>query len=112
MMRYMTVYDGIFKLGVTLPKTNSLPLKPVVFNRDLLFQGAPIFRGELLVSGREASGGEDELSILDPGSTRVASFVNLLNKNKIINGNGNQQPSFTITIYNLYIGGSKPSLDS
>ena len=36
----------------TLPKTNSSPLKTVVSNRNILFQGAPIFRGELLVSGR------------------------------------------------------------
>ena len=35
----------------TLPKTNSSPLKMLVSNRNLLFQGS-IFRGELLVSGR------------------------------------------------------------
>ena len=37
--------------SLTLPETNSSPLKMVVSNRNLLFQGAPIFRGELLVSG-------------------------------------------------------------
>ena len=36
---------------ITLPETNSSPLKMVVSNRNLLFQGS-IFRGELLVSGR------------------------------------------------------------
>ena len=35
----------------TLPKTNSSPLKMVVSNRNLLFQGS-IFMGEMLVSGR------------------------------------------------------------
>ena len=35
----------------TLPETNISPIKMVVFNRNLLFQGS-IFRGELLVSGR------------------------------------------------------------
>ena len=39
----------------TLPKTNSSPLKMVVSNRNLLFQGAPIFKGEMLVSGRVSS---------------------------------------------------------
>ena len=37
---------------VHLPKTNSLPLKMMVSNRNILFHGAPIFRGKLLVSGR------------------------------------------------------------
>ena len=34
----------------TLPETNSSPLKMMVSNRNLLFQGS-ILRGELLVSG-------------------------------------------------------------
>ncbi len=37
--------------AVTLPKTNSSPLKMVDSNRNFLFQGS-IFRGQLLVSGR------------------------------------------------------------
>ena len=41
---------------VALPKTNSSPLKMVVSNRNFLFQGAPIFRCELLVSGRVVDG--------------------------------------------------------
>ena len=39
-------------LANTLPKTNSSPLRMVVSNSNLLFQGAPIFRREMLVSGR------------------------------------------------------------
>ena len=35
----------------TLPETNSLPLKIVVSNRNILLQWS-IFKGELLVSGR------------------------------------------------------------
>ena len=54
-LRNDEVYDEIFKLGVTLPKTNSLPLKPVVFNRDLLFQRGPPFSGAFAVSFREGS---------------------------------------------------------
>ena len=40
-----------FSAKVTLPKTNSSPLKTMFSNRNLLFQGS-IFRCELLVSGR------------------------------------------------------------
>ena len=38
--------------GLHSLKLTFSPLKMVVSNRNLLFQGAPIFRGELLVSGR------------------------------------------------------------
>ena len=43
--------DWIQKVLFTLPKTNGSPLKMMVSNRNILFQGS-IFRGELLVSGR------------------------------------------------------------
>ena len=43
-------------MKVTLPETNGLsPLKMMVSNRNLLFQGAPIFRGKLAVSFREGN---------------------------------------------------------
>ena len=42
---------SLWQISITLPKTNSSPMKMVVSNRNLLFQGS-IFRGELLVSGR------------------------------------------------------------
>ena len=50
---FLDIYKLSIKLGVTLPETNSSPLKMMVSNRNLLFQGAPIFRG--YVSFREGT---------------------------------------------------------
>ncbi len=73
-------FDQTFEIWLmqtdTLPETNSLPLKMMVSNRNLLLQGAHIFRGKLLVSGR-----------VNPDHLKTLSFMrSTLNKSNKTSG--------------------------